>query len=89
MVVEAINVENIFQIVSLVLFLTISRTIRILAHEKDQYSYIYKILGRILSRALKRTKAGPRSSGNPVQFYYKIIKINNKTNDSTWRKETT
>ena len=30
---------------------------------------LHKILGRILSKALKQTKAGPRSSGAPVRVF--------------------
>ena len=49
MVVGGIHVEDIFELVSLVLSLIISWTIRILTHELDQYSYIqYKIVSRIL-----------------------------------------
>ena len=44
MVVEGINVEDIFYLVSLVVFFNISWTFRIMAHEEDQYSYVYKIL---------------------------------------------
>ena len=54
MVVEGIDVEDIFELVSLVLSLIISWTFRILAHEEDQYT-------DFLSIALKQTKAGPRS----------------------------
>ena len=46
MVVERVNVEDIFKLVSLVLSLIISWTFRILAHEEDQHSYVYKILKR-------------------------------------------
>ena len=56
MVVERILVEDIFELVSLVLSLIISRTSRILAHEEDPYT-------DFLSLSLKLTKAGPRSSG--------------------------
>ena len=39
-------------------------------YEEVQYSYVYKILGRIFfvefCLALKQTKAGPRGSGTPV-----------------------
>ena len=59
MVVEGIclHVEDI--LVSLVLSIIISWTFRILAHEENQYSYVYKILCHFLSKALKQTKAGP------------------------------
>ena len=60
MVVEGINVEDIFDILTCLL------TFRILAHEEDQYSYVYKILNQFLSIALKQPEAGPRSSGIPV-----------------------
>ena len=43
MLVEGINVEDIFELVSLVLFLIISWTFWILAHDEDQYSYVYKM----------------------------------------------
>ena len=56
-----IHVEDI--IVSLVLSIIISWTFWILAHEENQYSYVYKILGHFLSKALKQTKAGPQNSG--------------------------
>ena len=39
-----------------------SKTFRILAHEEDQYT-------DFLSIAVKQTKAGPRSSGNPFLVY--------------------
>ena len=70
MVMEGIglNVEDI--LVSLVLSIIISWTFRILAHEENQYSYVYKILGQFLSKALKQTKAGPRSSGTPFLVYF-------------------
>ena len=50
--------------------------IRILAHEENQYSNVYKILGQFLSKAFKQTKARPRSSGTPflVHFIFQIIK---------------
>ena len=69
MVVEEIHVEGMFWLVSLVLSLFISWTFRILAHDEDQHSYVYKILSWFLSMALKETKAGPRSSGTPVLVY--------------------
>ena len=49
MVVEEIglHVEDI--LVSLILSIIISWTFRILAHEENQYSYVYKILGHFLS----------------------------------------
>ena len=56
MVVEGIQVEYIFELVSLVISLIIFWTFWILAHEEDQYT-------DFLSIALKQTKAGPRSSG--------------------------
>ena len=43
---------------------------RILAHEENQYSYVYKMLGHFLSKALKQTKARPRSSGTPFLVYF-------------------
>ena len=66
MVVEGIHVEDIFELVSLLLFLIMSWTFRILAHEEDQYT-------DFLSVALKQTKAGPRSSGTLFLVLY-IIK---------------
>ena len=73
MVVEGIglHVEDI--LVSLVLSIIISWTFRILAHEDNQYSYVNKILGHFLSKALKQTKAGPRSSGTPLLVIYGMI----------------
>ena len=62
MVVEGISLHVEDILVSLVLPIIISWTFRILAHEENQYSYVYKILGHFLSQALKQTKAGPRSS---------------------------
>ena len=58
MVVEGIHVEDIFELVSLVPFLIISWTFRILAHEEDQDT-------DFLSIPLKQTKAGPQSWGTP------------------------
>ena len=52
MVVEGIHVEDIFELVSLVLFLIISWTFRILAHEEDQYT-------DFLSIALKQIEVRP------------------------------
>ena len=63
MVVEGIHGEDIFELVSLVIALIISRTFRILAHEEDQYT-------DFLSIALKQTQAGPRSSGPPFLVYF-------------------
>ena len=58
---KRLHVEDI--LISLVpLIIIISWTFRILAHEKNQYSYVYKILGHFLYKALIQTKAGPRSS---------------------------
>ena len=50
-----LQIKDIFLLVSLVLFLIISWTFRILAQEEDQYSYVYKIYTKviILSIALK------------------------------------
>ena len=58
MVVEEMHVEHIFELVSLVLFLIISWTFRILANKDDQYTDFLFI-------SLKQTKAGPRSSETP------------------------
>ena len=58
MVVEGIHVEDIFELVSLVLWLIISWTFRIMALEEDQYT-------DLLSIELEQTKAGTRSSGTP------------------------
>ena len=41
MVVEGIHVEDIFELVSLVLPLIISRTFWILSHEEDQYTDVH------------------------------------------------
>ena len=49
MVVEGIHAEDIFELVSLVLSLIISRTFRILPHAQDQYT-------DFLSIALRQTK---------------------------------
>ena len=63
MVVEGIHVEDIFKLVSLVLSLFISLTFRILAHEEDQYTVMFrKYKAGFLSITLKQTKAGLRSS---------------------------
>ena len=51
MVVGGIQVEDIFELVSLVLSLVISWTFRILAHAEDQYT-------DFLSIVLKQTKPG-------------------------------
>ena len=62
--VEKIHVEDIFELVSLVLFSITSWTFRILAHEEDQYT-------DFLSIGLEQTKAGLRISGTPfLVFYY-------------------
>ena len=45
----------------------------ILAHEGNQYSYVYKILGHFLSKALKQTKAGPRSSGTRFLVFKSVF----------------
>ena len=45
MVVEGIGLHIEDILVSLVLSIIISWTFRILAHEENQYSYVYKILG--------------------------------------------
>ena len=65
MVVEGIHVEDIFELVSLVLWLIISWTFRILALEEDQYT-------DLLSIELEQTKAGTQSSGTPFLdlFFY-------------------
>ena len=65
-----IHVEDIFQPVSLDLFLIISWAFRILAHEEDQYT-------DFLSITLKLTKDGPRSSGTPFLVFhiFGMIKI--------------
>ena len=73
MVVGGIGLHVKYILVSLVLSIIISWTFRILAHEENQYSYVYKILDQLLSKALKQTKAGPQSSGTPflVIFIFK------------------
>ena len=58
MVVQGINVEDVFELVYLILSSIISWTFRILTHEEDQYIDFWSI-------ALKQTKAGPQSSGTP------------------------
>ena len=66
MVVEGIHVEDIFELVSLVLLLILSRTFRILAHEEDQYTEFFSV-------ALKETDAGSRISGTlflVIIYYY-------------------
>ena len=45
---------------------------RILADEENQYKYVFKLNGRILSIALKQTKAGSRSLGTPVLVHIKL-----------------
>ena len=48
-------------------YLIISWTFRVLAHEEDQYTVMFrKYKANSLSIALKQTKAGPRSLGAPV-----------------------
>ena len=46
MVVEGIGLHNEEILVSLALSINISWTFRILGHEENQYSYVYKILGQ-------------------------------------------
>ena len=58
-----LHVEDI--LVSLVFSIIILWTFRILAHGKNQYSYVQIIRPIVLSKALKQTKAGLRSSGTP------------------------
>ena len=66
MVVEGIHVEDIFELVSLVLYLIISWTFRILAHEEDQYTIMFiKYYADFFSLTFKQTKAGRRSLGTP------------------------
>ena len=65
MMVEGIHVKDIFELVSVVLFLIISWTFRILTHEEDQYT-------DFLSIAFKQTEARPRSSGTPLLVYLSI-----------------
>ena len=64
MVVEGIglHVEDI--LVPLVLSLIISWTFRILAHEVNQYSYVYKIIGQFFSKSLKQTNSRASEFGN-------------------------
>ena len=52
---------------------TIFWTFSILAHEENQYSYVYKILGHFLSKALIQSKARPWSSWTPFVVYYTFI----------------
>ena len=53
-VVEGTGLHHEDIVVSLVLSIIISWTFRILAHAENQYSYVYKILGHFLSKALKQ-----------------------------------
>ena len=69
-VVEGIglHVEDI--LVSLVLSKIIFWTFMILTHQENQYSYVYKILGQFLSKALKQTKPGVTSQIiSPLNLY--------------------
>ena len=68
-----LHVEDI--LVSLILSMIISWTFRILHHEKNQYSYVYKMLGHFLSKALKQTKAVPRSLETPFLVYNNLNMI--------------
>ena len=70
MVVEGIDLHVDDILVSLVLSVIISWTFRILAHEENLYSYVYKYKANVLSKALKQTEAGPRSSGTPFLVIY-------------------
>ena len=66
MVVEVIHDEDIFELASLVLFLIIPWTFRILAHEEDQYTVMFrKYQADFLSIALKQTEAGVKSENIP------------------------
>ena len=85
-------------LVSLFLLIIIFWTYRIPAHEENQYSYVYKILGQFLSKALKQTKTGPRSSGTPfpVTFISEKIYFNNISmwdyvtlSNQIWRTQNT
>ena len=58
MVVEGIDLHVEDILVSLVLSIIISWTFRILAHEKKQYSYVYKILGYFCLKHSNRLKPG-------------------------------
>ena len=73
MVLEGIHVEDIFQLFSLVLSLIISWTFRILAHEEDQYTVLFrKNKADFLSIAPKQPKAGPWEFGNSCSSYFYI-----------------
>ena len=66
--------------------------LEILAHEENQYSYVYKKLGKVLSKAFKQTKqakAGPRSSGNLflVQIFTPLC-LATATHNVKWVKIT-
>ena len=52
MVVEGIGLHAEYILVSSVLSIIISWTFRILTHDENQCSYVYKILGHFLSKAL-------------------------------------
>ena len=68
-VVEGIGLHIEDILVSLILSIITSWTFRFMAHEENQYSYVYKIMGQFLSNALKQTKARPRSSGTPFLVF--------------------
>ena len=59
-------IQDIFELVSLVLSLILSWTLRIVAHEEDKYT-------DFLSIALKQTKAGPRTTDI---LYLKVFEWN-------------
>ena len=61
-----LHVEDI--IVSLVILIIISWTFRILAHEENLYSYVYRILGHFLSKALEQTKAHVVTCAPPTRL---------------------
>ena len=54
----------------MVLSLIVSWTFKILAHEEDQYSYVYKILIRFFCL---QPKAGSRSSGSPFLVFDVVV----------------
>ena len=51
MVVEGIDVDDIYLNLS-PYFLIISWTFRIMAHEEDQYNYVYKIINQIFNHGI-------------------------------------
>ena len=65
MVIQGINVEDIFELVTLVF----SCMFWITALEKDQYSYVYTILSRIWVNNTHAAQAGTRGSATTFLVY--------------------